>query len=64
MGEFIKSARIPPKNVHCIGHSLGAHVCGFAGKEVKLNRITGLDPAGPGFTFKEPHQRLDKSDAQ
>ena len=30
---------------HCIGHSLGAHTCGYAGeKVVGLGRITGLDP--------------------
>ena len=30
------------KNVYCIGHSLGAHVCGFCGKINKLKRITGI----------------------
>ena len=38
---------------HCIGHSLGAHICGLSGKlmdeETKWDRISGLDPAGPLF---------------
>ncbi len=46
VAEFIKFSQIDPLRTHCIGHSLGAHICGFIGKEIKLKRITGLDPAG------------------
>ena len=28
-------------NIWCIGHSLGAHTCGFAGMRTKIGRITG-----------------------
>ena len=42
-------------NVHCIGHSLGAHACSFLANAMeetgpRMWRITGLDPAGPQFT--------------
>jgi len=38
-----------PDKLYCIGHSLGAHTCGYAGMKSKFRRITGLDPAGPLF---------------
>ena len=42
--------------IHCIGHSLGAHTCSFLSNAMeldygkKLDRITGMDPAGFQFT--------------
>ncbi|XP_038107065.1 pancreatic lipase-related protein 2 isoform X1 [Culex quinquefasciatus] len=54
-------------SVHIIGHSLGAHTSGFAGSSVrsgKVARISGLDPALPGFTDSAPDSRLDPSDAR
>ena len=50
---------------------MGAHVAGFAGKFLQthsnkkslIGRITGLDPAAPGFDFDDPRLRLDKTDA-
>ncbi|KAE8589462.1 hypothetical protein XENTR_v10017569 [Xenopus tropicalis] len=53
-----------PANVHLIGHSLGAHIVGEAGKRQKgIARITGLDPAEPLFQNTPPEVRLDTSDA-
>lgn len=55
--------------VHMIGHSLGAHLSGYAGYTLQrefglqLGRITGLDPAEPLFTDTDPMVRLDRSDA-
>ncbi|XP_035691501.1 lipase member H-like isoform X2 [Branchiostoma floridae] len=54
--------------IHIIGHSLGAHAAGFAGKAsnsagFKIARISGLDPAGPGFRRARAADRLDRGDA-
>ncbi|XP_015174926.1 PREDICTED: exosome component 10 [Polistes dominula] len=56
--------------IHLIGHSLGAHICGFAAKEFQkrqsnwiIHRITGLDPAQPCFRNTCPSLHLDKTDA-
>ncbi|CAH1779303.1 unnamed protein product [Owenia fusiformis] len=50
---------------HCIGHSLGGQVCGFAGKktEGRMARVTGMDPAGPAFDITDPRGRIDRGDA-
>lgn len=54
---------------HLIGHSLGAHIAGFAGKQVQnrtgvnVGRITGLDPAGPLYRLTNEDDRLGRGDA-
>lgn len=56
--------------VHLIGHSLGAHLSGYAGDilqrdfGLKVGRITGLDPAGPFFLDVNRNVRLDDTDAK
>ncbi|KAM9324596.1 pancreatic triacylglycerol lipase-like [Gastrophryne carolinensis] len=53
-----------PSYVHIIGHSLGSHAAGEAGKRKKgIGRITGLDPAEPYFQGTPIEVRLDPSDA-
>ncbi|KAL6433901.1 hypothetical protein ACFW04_005844 [Cataglyphis niger] len=60
---------IPLDNIMCVGHSLGAHICGFAGKKVqelvndKISRMIGADPAGPAFEFSKCGSRLCVTDA-
>ncbi|KAG5898207.1 hypothetical protein JTB14_005587 [Gonioctena quinquepunctata] len=53
-------------DIHLIGFSLGAHITNYisiALRPFKLPRITGLDPALPGFITPNPDDKLDKTDA-
>lgn len=51
------AAGLSPNKVHLVGHSLGGHMAGMIGNGIQvksgntlvLDRITGLDPAGPSF---------------
>jgi len=48
-----------------IGFSLGAHIAGMTGKNVRRGRIqyiVGLDPAGPLFSTRNPESRIDAAD--
>lgn len=60
----------PIEFIHLIGHSLGAQICGAAGRNFKqltvtliLSRITGLDPANPCFNNGEVLSGLFRGDA-
>ncbi|KAF6217362.1 hypothetical protein GE061_001716 [Apolygus lucorum] len=73
VGKFlyflITNTGLSLQNIHLVGHSLGAHVCGHAGKwlqterGMKMDRITGVDPAGPCFNWASAEDRLDSNDA-
>ncbi|KAK7115671.1 pancreatic lipase-related protein 2-like [Littorina saxatilis] len=66
IATLIKTLGVDPANVHLIGHSLGAHVAGYAGEKFlskKIARITGLDPAAPQFQSYNNRVKLDPSDA-
>ncbi|XP_056640293.1 inactive pancreatic lipase-related protein 1-like [Diorhabda sublineata] len=66
--DLIEKHNVDIKKILLIGHSLGGHTCGFAGKKLKevgklLPRIIALDPAGPLFQVWPKDKRLDSSDA-
>ncbi|CAF3266545.1 unnamed protein product [Rotaria sp. Silwood2] len=64
--SFIFNIQLNNFSVARLGHSLGAHTCGYASNEInrQMARISGLDPAGPFFEGKTAPVRLDQSDAK
>ncbi|XP_045771801.1 pancreatic triacylglycerol lipase-like [Maniola jurtina] len=59
VGQLLTKFRLmgfESRNIHCIGHSLGSQILGYAGSTYinmtseKVWRITGIDPAGPCFS--------------
>lgn len=69
LATYLINSGVDPSYTTLIGHSLGAHVAGFAGSAYRqstgksINQIVGLDPAGPSFESKGASARLDPTDA-
>ncbi|XP_071451395.1 phospholipase A1-like [Hetaerina americana] len=65
--DFVaRVAGVDVSALELVGHSLGAHVMGIAGKNVqagKIGRISGLDPAGPLYSLSDTSDRLAVGDA-
>ncbi|XP_017785625.1 PREDICTED: pancreatic lipase-related protein 2-like [Nicrophorus vespilloides] len=65
--DYLVSRGLYLPSLHLIGLSLGAQMAGVCGQNVKsgrIQRITGLDPAGPLFTKWPRSLKLDKGDAE
>lgn len=64
LDTLVKATNTDVAHIHIIGHSLGAHIAGYAGARTPgVGRISGLDPAQPGFHNFPKDVRLDKTDA-
>jgi hypothetical protein len=67
--SLIKKCGVPMEKITLIGHSLGAHVSGFAAKTIQMGLgtlplILAADPADPLFGSKKCHERICESDAK
>ena len=65
MSHLIQDYQIYPGDLHLVGHSFGAHVMGYIGKNLKKDnrepvaRITGTDPAGKGFQYPKSWYKVN-----
>lgn len=70
LANIVLLSNYPKENIHLIGHSLGAHIVGVAGKMFmnltgeQIPRITGLDPARPCFERNSVLNRLTPESAK
>lgn len=65
--NLVKRNLITLDKISIIGHSLGGHLAGLTAKYVttgKIKSVIALDPAGPLFDFKYPHERVDSEHAE
>ncbi|KAK9712526.1 Lipase [Popillia japonica] len=65
--QFLARQDVSYDDIHLIGHSLGAHVAAMGADALpdgRIGRITGLDPAGPGYSDVAHNLRLDPGDAK
>jgi len=68
--SLIKKCGVPMEKITLIGHSLGAHVSGFAAKNIqkmglgKIPLIIAADPADPMFRSNDCDERICESDAK
>ncbi len=74
VANYLLDRGVNPGTTTLIGHSLGAHLMGEAGEELRersgeVDQLIGLDPAGPEFeggwfsSANPTDDRLDPSDA-
>ncbi|XP_058119574.1 phospholipase A1 VesT1.02-like [Anopheles ziemanni] len=67
LDELHRRRELQLENVYIVGHSLGAHVAGIAGKRVQygpIHTIVALDPALPLFSMHAPENRINAQDAR
>lgn len=58
---------VPLNEIYFIGHGIGAHIAGIAGKLTRsgrINTIFALDPALPFFAYDDDSERLGPNDAK
>lgn len=66
---LVKNCNIPLENITFMGHSLGAHISGFAAKKIQksigqdVSRLIAFDPAAPLFSLNNCENRLCQTDA-
>lgn len=67
--SLMKTRGLKARMIHLVGHSLGCHVAGIAGKRMfgttgkKIGRISALDPASPSYRDSPDEVRLSRDDA-